>query len=412
MLSLRALTLLSCLMTSTLLAQTTYLSEDFTSGVPPAGWLDTKTPGSLGWHQSTFGGTRAWHEDESGFTCDSYLISPDIDLSTATTAYLHFAGETYYTAFMANHPSTLGDGVSTIEVTTDGGVNWTVIWTDTSTVDNTPYAPNLGLNAFIGSATVNIAMHYYGTYAHEWWVDYFIVDDTPVPTLATAINPNNGHPYALLGASDFAAAEAVAQDMGGHLVSITDLSENDWIRTQFGTVSGVSNDFWLGYNDVLSEGNFVWSNGEVTNYENWNTGEPNNSGNEDYVQMTSTGRWNDTTGSVMGHGVVEISEPSLAITPLVAGQLATFDTASFPADSRLAYVVSINGPGPSNTPFGLVLEVDLDIISPIFQDNNGSHSISTYIPGNLGGRTLYSQVVVFEPDGDITLSNPIAEPIN
>ena len=412
MLSLRALTLLSCLMTSTLLAQTTYLSEDFTSGVPPAGWLDTKTPGSLGWHQSTFGGTRAWHEDESGFTCDSYLISPDIDLSTATTAYLHFAGETYYTAFMANHPSALGDGVSTIEVTTDGGVNWTVIWTDTSTVDNAPYAPNLGLNAFVGSATVNIAMHYYGTYAHEWWVDYFIVDDTPVPTLATAINPNNGHPYALLGASDFAAAEAVAQDMGGHLVSITDLSENDWIRTQFGTVSGVSNDFWLGYNDVLSEGNFVWSNGEVTNYENWNTGEPNNSGNEDYVQMTSTGRWNDTTGSVMGHGVVEISEPSLAITPLVAGQLATFDTASFPADSRLAYVVSINGPGPSNTPFGLVLEVDLDIISPIFQDNNGSHSISTYIPGNLGGRTLYSQVVVFEPDGDITLSNPIAEPIN
>jgi hypothetical protein len=127
--------------------------------------------------------------------------------------------------------------------------------------------------------------------------------------------------------------------------------------------------------------------------------------------MTSTGKWNDTTGSVMGHGIVEISEPSLQITPLVAGQLATFDTASFPADSRIAYVVSINGPGPSNTPFG-VLEVDLDIISPIFQDSNGSHSISTYIPGSLGGRTLYSQAVVFEPDGDITLSNPLAEDIH
>ena len=409
MLSLRALTLLSCLMTSTLLAQTTYLSEDFTGGVPPAGWTDTKTPGSLGWHQSA--GTRAWHEDESGITCDSYLISPDIDLSTATTAYLHFAGETYFSTYMANHPSSFGDGVSTIEVTTDGGATWTRIWTDTTTVDNTPYAPNLGLNAFVGNATVNIAMHYYGTYAHEWWVDYFIVDDTPVPTLATAINPNNGHPYALLGASDLAAAEAVAQDMGGHLVSITDLSENDWIRTWAATVS-TTNDLWLGYNDVQTENTFVWSNGEVTNYENWNTGEPNNAGNEDYVQMTATGKWNDTTGSVMGHGIVEISEPSLAITPLVAGQLATFDTGSFPADSRLAYVVSINGPGPSNTPFGLVLEVDLDIISPIFQDNNGNHSISTYIPGNLGGRTLYAQVVVFEPDGDITLSNPIAEPIN
>jgi hypothetical protein len=313
---------------------------------------------------------------------------------------------------MANHPSTFGDGVSTIEVTTDGGVIWTVIWTDTTTVDNTPYAPNLGLNAFVGSATVNIAMHYYGTYAHEWWVDYFTVDDTPVPTLATATGPN-GHPYALLGASDLAAAQSVAQGLGGHLVSITDFSENDWIRSTFNGVSGVTNDFWLGYNDVQSEGNFVWSNGEVTNYENWNTGEPNNSGNEDYAQMTSTGKWNDVNGTVMGHGIVEISEPSLAITPLVAGQLATFDAASFPAGSRIVYVVSITGAGPSNTPFpGVVLDVNLDIISPIFQDRNGSHSISTYIPGSLGGRTLYAQAVVFEPDGDVTASNPIAEPIN
>jgi hypothetical protein len=410
MLSLRALTLLSCLMTSTLLAQTTYLSEDFTTGVPPAGWTDTQGSGTQGWIST---GTRAWHEDESGgTTCDSYLISPVIDLSTATTAYLHFAGDTYYSSYMANHPNAFGDGVSTIEVTTDGGVNWTVIWTDTTTVDNTLYAPNLGLNAFVGSATVQINMHYYGTYAHEWWVDYLIVDDTPVPTLATATGPN-GHPYALLGASDLAAAQSVAQGMGGHLVSITDFSENDWIRSTFNGVSGVTNDFWLGYNDVQSEGNFVWSNGEVTNYENWNTGEPNNSGNEDYAQMTSTGKWNDVNGTVMGHGIVEISEPSLAITPLVAGQLATFDAASFPAGSRIVYVVSITGAGPSNTPFpGVVLDVDLDIISPIFQDRNGSHSISTYIPGSLGGRTLYAQAVVFEPDGDVTASNPIAEPIN
>jgi hypothetical protein len=112
----------------------------------------------------------------------------------------------------------------------------------------------------------------------------------------------------------------------------------------------------------------------------------------------------------MGHGIVEISEPSLKITPLAAGQLATFSVGSFPAGANLAYVVSINGAGPSNTPFG-VLEVDLDIISPIFPDRNGSHTVSTYVPPNLSGRTLYAQAVVFEPDGDVTLSNPIAEPI-
>ncbi|HIA38087.1 MAG TPA: hypothetical protein EYN86_01010 [Planctomycetes bacterium] len=408
MFSLRALTTITCLTTSTLLAQTTYLSEDFTNGVPPANWTQQKASGTTGWIST---GSRAWHEDESGgITCDSYLISPDIDLSNASTAYLHFAGEIYYTSYLANHPSSLGDGVNTVEVTTDGGVTWDILWNDTSLNNNDTYAPNLSLAAYLGSATVNIGLHYYGTYAQEWWVDYVIVDETPVPTLAQATNPNNGHPYTLLGASDLASAQSVAESMGGHLVSISDTSENSWILSQFRNVSGVSNDFWLGYNDLQIEGVFEWSNGEVTGYENWNAGEPNNAGNEDYVQMTTTGGWNDTNGIVMGHGIVEISEPSLKITPLAAGQLATFSVGSFPAGANLAYVVSINGAGPSNTPFG-VLEVDLDIISPIFPDRNGSHTVSTYVPPNLSGRTLYAQAVVFEPDGDVTLSNPIAEPI-
>lgn len=405
MLSLRSVLLLALLSTSTLFAQTTYLSEDFTNGVPPTGWTNVISPGTQGWIST---GSRAWHEDEVGVTCDSYLISPNIDLSAASSAYLHLAGDTYYSSYMANHPNAFGDGVSTIEVSTDGGANWTVIWTDTTTVDNTPYAPNLGLTQFLGSSTVNVAIHYFGTYAHEWWVDYLIVDDTPVPTLSQAINPANGHPYTMLGASDIAAAQAVAQSMGGHLVTISDLAENSWILSQFGNVSGVTNDFWLGYNDVQSEGNFQWMNQEVTGYENWASGEPNNSGNEDYVQMTTAGQWNDTTGIVMGHGIIEISEPSLMVTPLVASELATFSSGSFPAGSRLAYVLSINGAGPSNTPFG-VLEVDLDIISPIFPDNNGTHSVSTYVPSHLSGVTLYGQIVVFEPDGDVTLSNPIAE---
>lgn len=409
MISIRQITAIMCLTASTLSAQTTYLSEDFTNGVPPAGWTRTQVSGSNGWIS---GGTRAWHEDEAnGLSCDSYLISPIIDLSTATNAYLHFAGETYYTTYLANHPTSSGDGVSTIEVSTDGGISWTILWTDTSQNNNDTYAPNLGLNAYIGSSNVQVSMHYYGTFAHEWWVDYLIIDDSPVPTLAQATNPDNGHPYTLLGASDFASAQAVAQSMGGHLVSITDLAENTWVRNEFSTIAGVNDNLWLGYTDVQVEGTFEWSNGEVTGYTNWQSGEPNNSGNEDYVQMnTSNGLWQDVDGIVMGHGIVEISEPSLQITPLVAGGLATFTSGSFPSGSRLVYIVSINGAGPSNTQFG-VLYVDLDIISPFFPDNNGSHSISTYVPSGLGGSTLYAQTVVFEPDGDVTLSRPIAEPI-
>ena len=161
---------------SSISAQNTYLSEDFTNGVPPAGWTSTAAPGTQGWVST---GSSAWHEDELNVTCDSYLISPDIDLSTATEAYLHFAGQTYLAELLANHPNSNGNGVGTIEVTTDGGVSWTAIWTDTSFTSGYTYEPNLEMTAFTGSANVKIRIHYFGTYAHEWLIDYLIIDDQP-----------------------------------------------------------------------------------------------------------------------------------------------------------------------------------------------------------------------------------------
>jgi len=40
-----------------------------------------------------------------------------------------------------------------------------------------------------------------------------------------------------------------------------------------------------GLTDEAVETNFVWVSGEAFAYANWNTGEPNNSGNEDYAAM-------------------------------------------------------------------------------------------------------------------------------
>jgi hypothetical protein len=66
---------------------------------------------------------------------------------------------------------------------------------------------------------------------------------------------------------------------------------------------------WIGGNDAVTEGTWVWETGEPWAYSNWNAGEPNNSGNEDYIMMYSSGLWNDVypTYTVMQGYVVEWS---------------------------------------------------------------------------------------------------------
>jgi hypothetical protein len=76
--------------------------------------------------------------------------------------------------------------------------------------------------------------------------------------------------------------------MGAHLVTITSEEENVFL-TEF-----VTQDTWIGLNDVAEEGVFEWVTGEEVTYTNWREGEPNNSnGNEPYVHMFRQGDWND-----------------------------------------------------------------------------------------------------------------------
>lgn len=53
-------------------------------------------------------------------------------------------------------------------------------------------------------------------------------------------------------------------------------------------------DYWIGGNDRKQEGTWRWADGSFVGYTNWRKGEPNNSGNnEDCVQLSKDGRWND-----------------------------------------------------------------------------------------------------------------------
>jgi len=163
------------------------------------------------------------------------------------------------------------------------------------------------------------------------------------------VNPANNHTYYLLQPSNWTSAEAAAVALGGHLATINDADENEWVRVELANFGGVDRRVWIGFNDVADEGNFVWSSGQPVTYTNWNGGEPNNSGGlEDWVELFgSNGRWNDNRDQPTGltvYGAVEVE--GLARTPAdmnCDGLVNNFDIDSFvlalsqPAEYQAAF---------------------------------------------------------------------------
>jgi hypothetical protein len=168
--------------------------------------------------------------------------------------------------------------------------------------------------------------------------DYTINAATPI----RGPESYGGHYYYLLSPSDWNDAEAAAVGLGGHLVTINDAPENNWILQTFGPGA---NWLWLGLNRAGGVAEWTWSSSETSAFRNWgvsNTGsapEPNNdNGNEYYAAMTPyvfngivPGAWLDTTVSatvnpdsqLFTRGIVEVvPEPGtlyfLGLSGLVA----------------------------------------------------------------------------------------------
>ena len=97
---------------------------------------------------------------------------------------------------------------------------------------------------------------------------------------------------------------------GYHLVTIDDVSENDWVDLTVDSYSSAT--WWIGYNDVATEGSFVWEDGSSSTYTNWHLGEPNNlDNNEDCTELNygTDGSWNDKTCTVTMNYVCEAKAP-------------------------------------------------------------------------------------------------------
>lgn len=121
----------------------------------------------------------------------------------------------------------------------------------------------------------------------------FVVMCAPVVgfagVIAMAVNSSNGHTYYLLESASWTVSEAEAVSLGGHLVTINDQAENDWVE---GAFKIYGDEFWTGYTDSEFEKVWKWVDGNPAAFINWGGVEPNDGcafGPEDYAIFMTNG---------------------------------------------------------------------------------------------------------------------------
>jgi hypothetical protein len=118
------------------------------------------------------------------------------------------------------------------------------------------------------------------------------------------IYPVTGHQYMLTDYMSWPEANAIAEQMGGYLVTLYTGAEEAWLKETFGD----SELFWIGYTDMEQEGVWVWTSGINSTYTNWAPGEPNNYNNEDVAVMNAlegNNYWNDVPMDGYLRGIIE-----------------------------------------------------------------------------------------------------------
>jgi hypothetical protein len=134
-------------------------------------------------------------------------------------------------------------------------------------------------------------------------------------------NPVNAHVYYLLTQNTWTYSERAAQVLGGHLATIRDAAEQQWLVDTFSSLGGVPRSLWLGARFQTNENKHVWVSGEPLRFRNWAPDQPDfgHGTGESFIHVWSPGssnrldgQWNDALDRPIDwegfplHGVVEV----------------------------------------------------------------------------------------------------------
>jgi len=161
----------------------------------------------------------------------------------------------------------------------------------------------------------------------------FGVVEVDIPDIQAGPFYYNGHTYYLLDISNRYQADTAARLLGGHLVTLDNVEESNWVRSNVIEFDGVVRHTWLGLSDAHFEGIYAWDNDSLSTYRSWVTDEPNGGVGENFVIMfRHSNAWFDAdyNWSTEVHGVVEIASPNPCPADMNNdGQLNFFDVSEF-----------------------------------------------------------------------------------
>ncbi len=249
------------------------------------------------------------------------------------------------TGIISGTPTTHGTYTVTLSAINAAGTS-----NQTLTLTINPTAPVI---TSLATATATVLQTFsYTITAENSPTSYAVSENRFGGLLGPIVNPANGHTYYVLPQGTWQNAENQAIAMGGHLVTVNDPAEQDWIISAFFIAAGAANEsIWIGLKDDATEGDWRWVNGEPVNFTNWGSGEPNDNGGEDFVHMNQAAvGWNDLNGEAELFAVVEVEHLPNSLPPGLSLDRLSGEISGTPATAGVyMFTISASNAGGTGT---------------------------------------------------------------